>query len=150
MVKSQLRCPAVLCTNRVLHHRPSGVMRYAAGRPQLLVLSTKASWKQLCLITVDSPRITACLEEKIWSFFKGRNLTPGNKILWIRGEIAPKEQFLPFSTTFSIYIFNFRSQITYLFVKFGCTSCIFSQFCKSVMSKYGYLEVFQRVHSTSR
>ena len=26
----------------------------------------------------------------------------------------------------------------------------FSQFCKSDMSKYGYLEVFQRVPSTSR
>ena len=26
----------------------------------------------------------------------------------------------------------------------------FPQFCKSDVSKYGYLEVFQRVHSTSR
>ena len=32
------------------------------------------------------------------------NLTSGNKILSIRGEIAPWEQFLPFSTIFSIYI----------------------------------------------
>ena len=32
------------------------------------------------------------------------NLTSGNKRLSIRGEIAPREQFLPFSTIFSIYI----------------------------------------------
>ena len=32
------------------------------------------------------------------------NLTSGNKILWIRGEIAPQEQFLPFPTIFE-YIF---------------------------------------------
>ena len=30
--------------------------------------------------------------------------TLGNKILWIRGEIASQEQFLPFSTIFSAYI----------------------------------------------
>ena len=34
-----------------------------------------------------------------------------------RGEIAPKEQFLLFSTLFYIYISNFRSQITHSFVK---------------------------------
>ena len=33
-----------------------------------------------------------------------RNLKSGYKILWKRGEIAPGEQFLPFSTIFSIYI----------------------------------------------
>ena len=31
--------------------------------------------------------------------------------MWKRGEIAPKEQFLLFSTLFYIYISNFRSQI---------------------------------------
>ena len=36
--------------------------------------------------------------------------------MWKRGEIAPQEQFLLFST----YISNFRSQITYSFVKYGC------------------------------
>ena len=58
--------------------------------------------------------ITAYLEEKIWSFFKRGNLTSGNKIFWIRGEIAHKEHFLPFSTIFSVYIFNVRTHITYL------------------------------------
>ena len=37
--------------------------------------------------------------------------------MWKRGEIAPKEQFLLFSTLVYIYISNFRSQITYSFVK---------------------------------
>ena len=37
--------------------------------------------------------------------------------MWKRGEIAPKEQFLLFSTLFYIYISNFWSQITYSFVK---------------------------------
>ena len=37
--------------------------------------------------------------------------------MWKRGEIAPKEQFLLFSTLFYVYISNFRSQITYSFVK---------------------------------
>ena len=45
----------------------------------------------------------AYLEVKIWSLFKHENLT-GNKILWKRGEIAPKEQFLLFSTIFSRYL----------------------------------------------
>ena len=66
-------------------------------------------------------RITAYLEEKIWSLFKHRNLTSGNKILWIRGEIAPQEQFLPFPTNFQ-YIFLTKGCS---FVKFGCLICIF-------------------------
>ena len=41
--------------------------------------------------------------------------------MWKRGEIAPKEQFLLFSILFYIYISNFRSQITYSFVKCGCS-----------------------------
>ena len=36
--------------------------------------------------------------------------------MWKRGEIAPKEQFLLFSTLLYIYISNFRSQITHSFV----------------------------------
>ena len=44
----------------------------------------------------------AYLEVKIWSLFSYGNLKTGNKILWKRGENAPKEQFLLFSTIFSI------------------------------------------------
>ena len=49
-------------------------------------------------------RITAYLEVKIWTLPKHENLRTGKKILWKRGEIAPKEQFLLFSTIFSIYL----------------------------------------------
>ena len=49
----------------------------------------------------------------------------GNKILWLREEIAPKDQFLLISTIFSVYIVNLRNQITYLFGKLGCSFCIF-------------------------
>ena len=41
--------------------------------------------------------------EKLVPFYHG-NLTTGNKILLKRVEIAPKEQFLLFSTIFSIYL----------------------------------------------
>ena len=37
-------------------------------------------------------RITAYLEVKIWSLFLHETMTTGNKIMWKRGEIAPKEQ----------------------------------------------------------
>ena len=84
--------------------------------------------------TVDS-RMTAYLEEKIWYLFERRNLTKGNKILWIRGELAPEEQFHPFPTIFSIYISNYRSLMSYSFVKFGCAICIFlnseNQMCRN-------------------
>ena len=88
-------------------------------------------------------RITAYLEVKIWSQFQHETMTTGNKIMWERGEIAPKEQFLLFSTLFYIYISNFRSQITYSFVKCDCSIYCFPHSLNSDMSKYGYLEVFQ-------
>ena len=46
-------------------------------------------------------------------------------MLWIRGEIVPQEQFLPFSTIFSTDISNKRCQITCSFVEFGCSFGIF-------------------------
>ena len=46
-------------------------------------------YSRLSLSRLRLSRITAYLEEKIWSFFKRRNLTSGNKILWIREEIVP-------------------------------------------------------------
>ena len=59
-------------------------------------------------------------------------------MIWKRGEIAPKEQFLLFSTLFYIYISNFRSQITYSFVKCDCSIYCFPHSLNSDMSKYGY------------
>ena len=81
------------------------------------------SWLSLSRLRLS--RKTAYLEQKIWSLFKQGNLTSGDKILWIRGEIAPEEQFLPFPTIFSTYISNLRSQITCSFVKFSCSFGIF-------------------------
>ena len=64
------------------------------------------NYSRLSLSRLRLSRITAYLEEKIWSLFKHRSLTSGNKILWLRGKIAPQEQFFPFSAIFSIYISN--------------------------------------------
>ena len=50
-------------------------------------------------------------------------------VLWKREETAPKEQF-NFSTIFQ-YISDFKNQITYSFVKCGCSINFFLQFCKS-------------------
>ena len=82
-------------------------------------------YSRLALSRLRLSRITAYLEEKIWSLFLHRNLKSGNKILWIRGKNAPQEQFLPFSTIFSTYISNLRSQITCSLMKFGCLIGIF-------------------------
>ena len=99
----------------------------------MLVTASITSETYGIINTVDSlyldfgiSRLAADFEEKIWSFFKRRNLTSGNKLFWMRGEIVPQEQFLPFSTIFLVYIFNLRSKITYLFVKIGCSICISS------------------------
>ena len=64
-----------------------------------------------------------------------------------------EEKLLLFSTLFFIYIYiyiyiyisNFRSQITYSFVKCGCSIYGLPHSLNSDMSKNGYLEVFQRV-----
>ena len=70
------------------------------------------------------------------------NLTVRTKILW-KKEIARK-QFLLFSIIFSIYLYLQESNY-----RFTCDTCFFDllflQFCNSDMSRYGYLEFFQRV-----
>ena len=70
------------------------------------------------------------------------NLTSSNKILWKRGEIAPQMQYLLFSTIFSIYLQ--LQEPNYIYI---CEMWLFDlfcpQFCKSDMSRYGYLEVFR-------
>ena len=81
-------------------------MSFTVGRSIVNIYS------RLSLSRLRLSRITANLEEKIWFFFKRRNLTPSNKILWIREEIA---------AIFSIYISNY----IYLFVKFDCSIVFF-------------------------
>ena len=73
--------------------------------------------------TIDS-RITIYLEVKIWFLPKHENLITGNKILWKRGEIAPKELFLLISIIF-LHISNFKSPATCTFVKSGCSIYFF-------------------------
>ena len=86
----------------------TGVVNEPSVFEPLKFYCSKIPWKsisiynRLSLSLLRLSRITAYLEEKIWPFFKRRNLTPGKKMLWIRGEIAPKEQFLPFSTILSV------------------------------------------------
>ena len=63
-------------------------------------------YSRLSLSRLRLSRIPAYFEEKIWSLFKYRNLISSTKILWISGEIAPQEQFLPLPTIFSFYISN--------------------------------------------
>ena len=60
-------------------------------------------------------RITAYLEVKIWSLLKHETMTTGNKIMWKRGEIAPKEQFLLFSTIFSAYLYFQESNYIFIY-----------------------------------
>ena len=76
------------------------------------------------------------------------NLTTGNKLLWIRGEIAHNEQFLLFPTYFSTSLTP-GVKLHTSFIKFGCSIHCFPRFYKSDMSKYGYLEVFQQCPLTS-
>ena len=66
-------------------------------------------YSQLSLPRLRLSRITAYLEVKIVSLFKHENLIIGNKILWKRGEMANKEQFLLFFHT--IFNISLTSQV---------------------------------------
>ena len=66
-----------------------------------------------------------------------------------------REQFLLFSTIFSVYLLGVKLYIHSvkggcLINCFPCSINCFPQFCKSDMSKYGYLEVFHTVPWISR
>ena len=69
-----------------------------------IVKNTVRSYSWPSLSRPRLSRIIAYLEVKIWSLPKHENLITGNKILWKRGEIATKEQFLLISTIFLIYL----------------------------------------------
>ena len=63
---------------------------------------------------------------KIWSLPKHENLTTGKKILWKRGEIAPKEGAISslFPQYFSISLTSKESNYIY-FAKCGCSNYFF-------------------------
>ena len=99
------------------------------------------TYSRLSLSRLRLSRITASLEVKIWSLLKHESLTTGNKILWKRGEIAPKEHYSSFPQSFQ-YISTFKSQITLFIYETWLFDLFFPEFCRSDMSMYGYLEVF--------
>ena len=99
-------------------------------------------------------RITAYLEVKILPRNKHKNLITCEKYCGteeklllksnFKGEIAPEEQCLLFSTIFFTISLTSRVHLHInllnVFVRIICP-----QFCKSDVSRYGYLEVLQRV-----
>ena len=110
------------------------------------------TYSRLSLSRVRLYRITAYLDGvKIWFLVSHGNLTTDNKILWKRGDIA-QGHFLPFSTGAISPLFHnifyislpirVKIHIHLLNVIFRF---IFSRFCKSDTSRYGYLKLFQRV-----
>ena len=114
------------------------------GLKQFYSRKTSPIYSRLSLSRSRLSRITAYLEVKIGSLFKHGTPTTGNKILWKRGKIAPKEQFLLFSTIFAI---NLKLQESnYILIRgIWLFDLFFAQFCRSDMSRYGYLKVFQGV-----
>ena len=96
----------------------------------------KYSW--LSLSRPRLSRIIAYLEMKILSLTKHENLTTGKK-MWKKEKLLLRSNFSSFPQYFH-YISNFKSPFTNIFVNY-----FFPEFCKSDMSRYRYLEVFQRV-----
>ena len=58
-----------------------------------------------------------------------------------------EEKLLHFSTIFSIYL-KLQESNYILISEMWLFALFFLQFCKSDMSRYGYLKVFQRIHWT--
>ena len=61
--------------------------------------------------------------------------------MWKRGDIAPEEQSPLFHNIFNI---SLKESNYILICEMWLFDLFFPQFCKSAMSMYGYLEVFQR------
>ena len=96
-----------------MHNFPNSVQQDKTAYKELYIYTVyHYSW--LSLYRPRLSRITAYLEVKIWSLPKHENLTTGKNILWKRGEIAPKEQFLLFSTILSIHLKLQYSNYTYI------------------------------------
>ena len=75
-------------------------------------------------------------------------LTTGDRILWKRGEIVPKESISPlFHNIFNISL----QKSVYIFIcEMWLFDLFFPQFCKCDISRYEYIKVFQRVPWISR
>ena len=112
------------------------------------VSSTDLSENRLSLSRLRLSRITAFIwsllntkiEQNVIKYCRNEEKFTGVYIIFLifaQGAISPL-----FINIFNISIL--RSQFTYSFVKCGCSIFFFPQFCKSDISIYGYLEVFQR------
>ena len=113
-------------------------------------LIIKYSW--LLLSRTRLSRITAYLEVKICFLPKHKNLTTCKKYCGKGEKLLLRSNFSSFPQYFQ-YISNFKSPITHIlhiYLLNVVIKLVFPQFCKSDMSKYGYLEVFQRVPWNSR
>ena len=66
----------------------------------------------------------AYLEVKIWSLPKHENLTTGEKYCGKEEKLLPRSNFSSFPQYFQ-YISNFKSPITYTFVKYDCSNYVF-------------------------
>ena len=103
----------------------------------LILLFNRLILLQLTLVISTSLiSYTAYLEVKIWSLLKHENLITGNKILWKRG----RSNFSSFPQYFQ-HISNFKSPITYTYVKCDCSIYFFlnsaNLICRSTeISKY--------------
>ena len=101
----------------------------------LTALTDTTEYSRTSLFRTRLFRITAYLEMKIWSLFEHETMTTGNKIMWKRWEIAPKEQFLPFSTIFSVYLYFQESN--YIFI---CEMWLFNLSFSSILQIW-YVEM---------
>ena len=66
-------------------------------------------------------RITAYLEVNVWSLPKHENLTTGKNVCGKEEKLLLRSNFSSFPQYFQ-YISNFKSPITYIFVKCGCSN----------------------------
>ena len=77
---------------------------------------------------------------------RSENLVPvftgkSNKILWKRGDIAPKEQFLPFPTIFSIKLYLQVSKLHFV-CEIWLFDLFFLNFASPICQGTDFLEVF--------
>ena len=149
-----------------IYSRRGGVGRHGSSSililpPFWIAVYSKRKYSWLSLSRTRLSRIAAYLEVKIWSLPKHENLITGNKILWKRGERSNFSSFPQyFRSNFSSFpqyfqhISNFKSPITYTFVKCGCSIYFFLKsanlICRSTdISKY-FRESLETLDNESR
>ena len=109
---------------------------------------TIPKYSRLLLSRLHLSRITTYLEVKIWSLIKHENLKQVTKYCGKEEKLLLRCNFSFFPQYFQ-YIFYFKVKL-HIHLLNVVVLFIFLQFCKSDMSRYGYLEVFQRVPWNSK